>query len=101
MDENNRNMLLAILLSGLVLIGWHFFYAGPKLQEAQERERRLAAQKTAQSQTTAPNSAGTAVAPGAQPGGAVMPSGSPPVPGAAAPGGTVMAAVSRIFITFV
>ena len=45
MDENNRNMLLAILLSGMVLIGWHFFYAGPKLQEAQERERRLGGAK--------------------------------------------------------
>jgi YidC/Oxa1 family membrane protein insertase len=88
MDENNRNMLLAILLSGMVLIGWHFFYAGPKLQEAQERERRLAAQKTAQSQTMAPGTAGTTT----QPGGVVSPSGSPQLPGVAAPGATVVAA---------
>ena len=97
MDENNRNMLLAILLSGMVLIAWHFFYAGPKLQEAQERERRLAVQKTAPSQTTGaqatvPGTAGTTAQPGAQPGGAISPAGSPPVPGAAVPGATVAAA---------
>ena len=79
MDENNRNMLLAILLSGLVLIGWHLFYAGPKMQEAQEREKRIAAQKASQVlpgqvQPAAPGTAG----------------GTAPVAGApVAPGGPV------------
>jgi YidC/Oxa1 family membrane protein insertase len=50
MDENNRNMLLAVILSGVVVAAWHFFYAGPRLQEENERQKRLAQTKTEQSQ---------------------------------------------------
>jgi YidC/Oxa1 family membrane protein insertase len=75
MDENNRNMLLAIVLSGLVLIAWHFLYAGPKMKEEQERQKRIA-QHQGQQQTGGPAVPG--VSPGPQ-----SPAGAPPVPGAA------------------
>ncbi len=54
--ENNRNFFLAIALSFVVLFGWQYFVAGPKMQAEQERQERLAAQKQTaeQSQTTAP-----------------------------------------------
>jgi YidC/Oxa1 family membrane protein insertase len=83
MDENNRNMLLAILLSGLVLIGWHLFYAGPKMQEAQERERRIAAQKLAQTPPGAPAGAVQPGAPGSSgtPGAIGAPGATPAIPG--------------------
>jgi YidC/Oxa1 family membrane protein insertase len=77
MDENNRNMIMAIVLSGLVLIAWHFLYAGPKLQEEQERQKRLAAQKTEQ---TVP----------AQPGSAPVAGGQPAAPGSIAAGGAMV-----------
>ena len=41
--ENNRNFILAIVLSMLVLIGWQYFYAGPKLREEQKRREQIEA----------------------------------------------------------
>jgi YidC/Oxa1 family membrane protein insertase len=75
--ENQKNLILAIVLSMGVLLGWQFFYAGPKLKEEQERQRILKEQQ-AKSAPTAPT---------ATPGGVALPStpaGSPSV--AVAPG---------------
>jgi YidC/Oxa1 family membrane protein insertase len=44
MNENNRNMILAVVLSMLVLFGWQFFIAGPQLDQAQ-RQAELSAQQ--------------------------------------------------------
>ena len=33
-SENNRNMIIAIVLSVVVLFGWQFFIAGPQLEQA-------------------------------------------------------------------
>ncbi|WP_423069218.1 membrane protein insertase YidC [Devosia sp. CN2-171] len=55
-SENNRNMIIAIVLSIVVLFGWQFFVAGPQLEQAQ---RRAEAQQAAQ-QTTAPADTGLA-----------------------------------------
>jgi YidC/Oxa1 family membrane protein insertase len=56
-SEESRNLILAIGLSVLVLIGWNYFYGAPLLQ------------KEKQSQTLANNAAApTAVVPGAAPG---------------------------------
>ena len=49
-SEDSRNLILAIVLSVLVLIGWNYFYA-PKLQ--QERQN---ATPSAQSQAASPGS---------------------------------------------
>ena len=37
MQMDNRNMILAIVLSVIVLFGWQFFIAGPQLEQAQRR----------------------------------------------------------------
>ncbi len=40
-QDNQRNLLLAIVLSVGVLLAWQFLYAGPKLKEEQERKQRI------------------------------------------------------------
>ncbi len=77
-DDNQKNLLLAIVLSVAVLLGWQMFYAGPKMKEEQERQQRQQQTKT-QPVTGQGQSGG---APVLQPGGA----GAPPVPGTAQPG---------------
>ena len=37
MNEINRNMIIAIVLSMVVLFGWQFFVAGPQLERAQKQ----------------------------------------------------------------
>ncbi len=44
---DNRNFLIAIVLSLAVLIGWQFFIAGPQQQKAQQ-EQQLAQQQAAE-----------------------------------------------------
>src|SRR5262245_38184146 len=71
--DNQRNLLVAIVLSIAVLVGWQMFYAGPKLKDEQARLKQT--QPTA-TQPVAPN--GTAT-PG---------SATPAAPGVPAPAGT-------------
>src|SRR5262245_51960167 len=52
--ENQKNLLLAIVLSIGVLLAWQFFYATPKLKEEQERLKRAQQQTTQQPVGTAP-----------------------------------------------
>jgi len=58
-SENNRNMIIAIVLSVVVLFGWQFFIAGPQLEQAQRRAE-LAAQQAAQDTSIAAPAATTA-----------------------------------------
>lgn len=37
--DQQRNLLIAVALSMAVLLGWQFFYAGPKLKEEQARQQ--------------------------------------------------------------
>jgi YidC/Oxa1 family membrane protein insertase len=37
--DQQRNLLLAIVLSMAVLLGWQYFYAGPEMQKEQARQR--------------------------------------------------------------
>ena len=46
MNETNRNMILAIVLSMVVIFGWQFFIAGPQLERAQ-RQAQIAAEQAA------------------------------------------------------
>ena len=39
--DSQKNLLVAIVLSVAVLLGWQVFYAGPKLKEEQERRGRI------------------------------------------------------------
>ncbi len=53
---DNRNTILAVILSGLVLLGWQYFFNIPQM------EKQRAAQQAQQSQMTKPE-AGTSTAP--------------------------------------
>ncbi|MBO9589044.1 membrane protein insertase YidC [Devosia sp.] len=47
MNLDNRNVILAVVLSMLVLFGWQFFVAGPQL-ERQQRQNEIVAQQQAE-----------------------------------------------------
>ncbi len=88
-ENNNRNFMLAIILSGLVLLLWQIFYAGPEMEK--ERLKRQQAQEFAASQKgdvptpTQPGAnipAPSATASGVQAPGSVQ----APVPSGATPG---------------
>jgi YidC/Oxa1 family membrane protein insertase len=77
-QENQKNLLLAIVLSVAVLLAWQFFYAGPRLKEEQDRQRvrqeQVKAQEQAQSGApkvgapdAVPSTPGVATAPAASP----------------------------------
>ncbi len=51
MREENRNLIVAIVLSMAVLIGWQYFFAAPQV----ERQRSAAQQQTTQVNPAAPN----------------------------------------------
>ncbi len=73
--NDNKNTILAIVLSALVLIGWQYFFAMP--QEKARQEQLQAQQQLAQKQNAQkPAAAGQQAATPAQPG-------PPPVPGQA------------------
>jgi YidC/Oxa1 family membrane protein insertase len=71
--DNQKNLLLAIILSVVVLLGWQVFFANPKLKEEQERLRR--SQQEAANQTTGVPAPGiqAPVAPGVAPPGTPTP----------------------------
>ena len=74
MNETNRNMILAIVLSVVVIFGWQFFVAGPQLERAQ-RQAQIAAEQAAAANpgiattTTTPSApaSGTATTPAETP----------------------------------
>lgn len=45
--ENNRNIILAIVLSMIVLFGWQFFVAGPQMERSQQQAQVAADQQAA------------------------------------------------------
>ncbi|SFZ86384.1 protein translocase subunit yidC [Devosia enhydra] len=67
MTPDNRNMILAIVLSVIVLFGWQFFVAGPQLEQAQRRaEIEQAQQQAAQDAGLAtPSTEGSGTVPAA------------------------------------
>ena len=52
---DNKNFIVAIVLSSLIIFGWQYFYAGPQA----ERQRRLLEQQQQTSQQVAPAQPGT------------------------------------------
>ena len=86
--NDQKNLLLAIALSALVLIGWHYFIAGPQM----EKQRQEAVQK--QTQTTTQPVPGVPPAPGTAP----QPPGQTAAPTLAVPRAQALDASSRIAI---
>ncbi len=76
MKDNNRNFILAIVLSMVVLFGWQFFIAGPEIERAQQD---AAQQQAAQTATTPAATGGDAATT------AAAPTAAGALPGAAAP----------------
>jgi YidC/Oxa1 family membrane protein insertase len=63
MNETNRNMIIAIVLSVVVLFGWQFLIAGPQAQRAQQ-QAQIAAEQAAAANPGLAN--GGTAAPGTQ-----------------------------------
>ena len=57
MKDNNRNFILAIVLSMVVLFAWQFFIAGPQIEQAR-KQQEVAAQQAANQQKQQPAAAG-------------------------------------------
>jgi YidC/Oxa1 family membrane protein insertase len=72
---DNKNTILAIVLSAIVLIGWQFFFAMPQEKARQEKLQQEQAQAlknapapgAAGKQSATPNQPGAPIAPGAAP----------------------------------
>jgi len=75
---DNKNTILAIALSALVLIGWQYFFAGPQLEKQRQEQAQQQAAKTGQAQPAAPApSQPKATAPAAGPAPTQVPGQSP------------------------
>ena len=78
--SDNRNTILAVILSGLVLLGWQYFFNIPQMekqraaQQAQQQQEAAAKQQAQPPATTAPGAPAAPATPGA-----------PTAPGATAP----------------
>ena len=82
---DQKNTILAIVLSAIVLIGWQYFFAAPQLEkQKQEVQQQQQAQRQAQTPQQAP-------APGVTPGQAIGTPGTAPIPGTAPVPGTTPA----------
>ena len=80
-QDNQKNLLLAIVLSVGVLLAWQVFYAGPKLKDDQERRQRIQQEQSQVKEQPGTPKTGPVTAPGAVPQpGAVVPSAVPAPP---------------------
>src|SRR5579863_6068486 len=66
-SEDNRNLILAIALSILVLIGWNYFYGAPLLQKERQSQTQTGAGPAAPGAAGALSASGVAVPPGGGP----------------------------------
>ncbi|MDX2158883.1 MAG: membrane protein insertase YidC [Hyphomicrobiaceae bacterium] len=61
-DDNQKNLLLAVALSALILLGWQLFFVNPRIKDEQEKRAR---QEASQQVPGQPAPAGGTVTPGA------------------------------------
>ena len=80
--SDNRNTILAVILSGLVLIAWQYFYNVPQMEKQREAQKQAELLKPSPQAT--PGATPGAV-PGAAPGSSATPSPIPGAPAADAP----------------
>src|SRR4051812_11244376 len=105
---NDKNTIIAIVLSAIVLLGWQYFIGMPQMEK--QRQEALLKQQTQQTPTPGTTPSGppappTVPAPGPPPApGTVSQPGAPPAPGQAPPAAqiqtreAVLAASPRIQI---
>jgi YidC/Oxa1 family membrane protein insertase len=72
MNQDPKNLILAIGLSLLVIIGWQYFYAGPQLEKQRQAQSQLQ-QPAPKPPTGAPTPTPNAAEPGPVPGAAPPP----------------------------
>jgi YidC/Oxa1 family membrane protein insertase len=85
MGLDNKNTVIAIILSAIVLIGWQYFFATPQLEkQKQEARQQQQAQQTTPAPGTAPTTPLTPSQPGA-PAGAPATAPGQPLPASAQP----------------
>jgi YidC/Oxa1 family membrane protein insertase len=90
-QDNQKNLLVAIVLSVAVLLMWQMFYASPKLKEEQERRQRIQQEQTRPKEQPGAPKGAPQTAPQAAPQTAP---GAAPQPGTAAPSAIPMAPAS-------
>jgi YidC/Oxa1 family membrane protein insertase len=97
MNDQHRNTILAVILSGMVLIGWQYLFVAPQLEKQQAAQK--AQQQAQQTQTPGapPQQPGSAPAP-VQPGGAAPVPGQPPRVGLPVSRDAVLEASPRVKI---
>jgi YidC/Oxa1 family membrane protein insertase len=103
---NDKNTIIAIVLSALVLIGWQFLIGGPQMEKQRQEALLKQQHQQHQQQQPTPGAPGTAPTPGTSPtpGTAPGPGTAPQAPGTAAPPSqvqtraSVLAASPRIAI---
>src|SRR4051812_7685824 len=78
---DNRNTILAVILSGLVLIGWQYFFNIPQMekQRAQQAQMDLAKPAPQAGSTATPQTGVAAPVPGATAPAANQPAGVTPI----------------------
>ncbi|MGX9427135.1 MULTISPECIES: membrane protein insertase YidC [Bradyrhizobium] len=76
---DNRNTIIAVILSGLVLIAWQYFYNVPQMEKQRAQQQ---AQAELQKQQTPPQTQQTTPGTAPQPGSAPSPSSAQPASGA-------------------
>ncbi|MDZ4367075.1 MAG: membrane protein insertase YidC, partial [Afipia sp.] len=96
----NRNTILAVILSGLVLIAWQYIYNIPQMEKQRAAQQAELAQK--QAANPAATAPGATPTPGTTPAAPTQQAGAPTTPAAAAapvqPRPTVIAASPRVKI---
>ena len=60
-STDNKNMLLAIVLSAVVFLGWQYFYAGPQMETQRKAQLALQAEIAAKNQPASQNAGGQPV----------------------------------------
>jgi YidC/Oxa1 family membrane protein insertase len=78
--DDQKNLLLAIVLTGVVLIGWQYMFAGPQLERQRQIAQQQQQQQQAQGQQPLPNAqpgAAPPIAPGTVPQSPGLPNASP------------------------
>ncbi|MDH3740819.1 MAG: membrane protein insertase YidC [Hyphomicrobiales bacterium] len=63
MSSDNKNFILAIALSALLIIGWQVFYVQPEIERQRQLQEKEAAQSTQVGDGTVPQAGGTTTVP--------------------------------------
>ncbi|MDQ8698743.1 membrane protein insertase YidC [Hyphomicrobium sp. LHD-15] len=74
--DDQKNLLIAVILSVAVMLGWQFFYAGPAMKAQQEKAQRERAAQQAEAEKAA-GAAPAANAPATTPGAPALPGAQP------------------------